>query len=107
MATDPKILAAIEAVATEILPPVPRPGMADDGYDWMAALRGTGWTPIPSAPDGRLLGDWPYQIVAHYDDRERGLYGIAAYTEGDLHITGYWDKAARDEESSTYIEAVD
>ncbi|TXS34754.1 hypothetical protein [Streptomyces sp. OR43] len=102
--TDPRILAAVEAVTTDLLPPVPRPELEDDGYDWMVLLRGSGWFPVPATPDGRPLGSWPYQIVAHHNDPERGLYGIAAYTEGDIHVTGYWDKDARDQDSNTYVE---
>lgn len=102
MARDPKILAAIEAVATELLNPIPKPDMADSGYDWMKRLRGTGWEPVPTTRDGRVLGSWPYQIIAHHDDHERGLYGLAVYTEGDLHVQGYWDKTARDQDSDEY-----
>ena len=103
MPRDPKIKAAIEAAATDLLAPIPKPDMLDDGYDWMKRLRSTDWYPVPSA-HGRTLGSWPYQIVAHCNDYERGLYGLVVYTEGDLHVQGYWDKAARDQESDEYAE---
>lgn len=104
MTRDAKIWAAIEAAATDLLAPIPKPDMLDDGYDWMRRLRGSGWEPVSSARDGRPLGSWPYQIVAHHDDHERGLYGLAVYTEGDLHVEGHWDKTARDQESDEYAQ---
>lgn len=94
-----------EAVATELLPLVPDPADCDNGYDWIERLRGNGWKEIPGLADGRLLGDWPYQVVAHHDDPERGLYGLAVFTEGDVSVEGFRVRERRDEATADYAES--
>ncbi|MFJ7895909.1 hypothetical protein [Streptomyces anthocyanicus] len=54
--------------------------------------------------DGRLLGDWPYQVVAHFNDDERSLYGLAVYTEGDVRVEGFRDRAARNKATKAYVQ---
>ena len=95
-----------EAVATELLPDLPDAETCDNGYDWIERLRieCTGWREIAGTPDGRLLGDWPYQVVAHFNDDERHLYGLAVYTEGDVSVEGFRDKAARNKATDAYLE---
>jgi hypothetical protein len=93
-----------EAIATDILPDLPEPDLSGDGCDWIEALRGTGWREIAGHPDGRLLGDWPYQVVALHSDPQRELYGLAVYTEGDVHVQGFRDRAARDKATEDYLE---
>lgn len=93
-----------EAVATDLLPGIPEPDLSGNGYDWIEALRGTGWREIAGAADGRLLGDWPHQVVAHHNDPERSLYGLAVYTEGDVHVEGFRDKGARNKATDAYLE---
>jgi hypothetical protein len=96
-----------QAVAPDLLPDVPTTDMCDDGYDWMERLTGTGWKPLAGDAQGRMLGDWPYQVVAHHDDSDRDLYGLAVYTEGDVSVEGFRDKAARDEATGAYLEDED
>ncbi|MFE9559089.1 hypothetical protein ACFYMW_39110 [Streptomyces sp. NPDC006692] len=96
-----------EAAVTDLLPPLPAPDPADNGWGWMAHLAGTGWYPVHGTRDGRTLGNWPYQIVTHHNDPERSLYGLAVYTEGDVSITGYRTKTARDQATDRYLEPED
>ncbi|MFE2832196.1 hypothetical protein ACFXI6_14280 [Streptomyces mirabilis] len=105
MPIDPTDLS--EAVATELLPDLPDTEGCDNGYDWMEKLRGTGWTPLAGDRDGRLYGDWPYQVVAHYSDAECSLYGLAVYTEGDVSVEGFRDRKARDKATDAYLEDED
>lgn len=98
-----------EAVAVDLLPPLPDVEMCDSGYDWMERLRvdATGWKEVAGTTEGRLLGDWPYQVVAHFNDDERFLYGLAVYTEGDVSVDGFRDKAARDKATDAYLDEDD
>ena len=93
-----------EAVATELLPDLPDPADCDNGYDWIERLRRTGWKEVVGLDDNRLLGDWPYQVVAHHDDPDRDLYGLAVYTEGDVSVEGFRDRAKRDDATTAYAE---
>ena len=102
MTADPT--AIYEAIATDLLPDLPHVENCDNGYDWIEQLRGTGWHEVAGGSDGRLLGDWPYQVVAHHDDPERELYGLAVYTEGDVSVEGFRTQAARDEAANAYLE---
>lgn len=105
MHTDPNTIH--QAVATSLLPDLPDPEACDTGYDWIEQLRGTGWHAIAAAAGGRLLGDWPYQVVAHFNDPDRHLYGIGVYTEGDVSVEGFRDKTARDRATDAYLEDAD
>lgn len=105
MNIDPNAL--YESIATDILPQLPDSELIDDGYDWIEQLAGTGWEPIAAATGGRLLGDWPYQVVAHHNDPERELWGLAVYTEGDVSTEGFRDRAARDKATDAYLAEED
>jgi hypothetical protein len=96
-----------EAVATDLLPDLPDTEGCDSGYDWIEQLRGTGWREIAGNADGCLFGDWPYQVVAHHNDPDRELYGLAVYTEGDVRIAGFRDKDARSKATDAYLEDED
>jgi hypothetical protein len=98
-----------EAVAVDLLPELPDTETCDSGYDWIERIRseGTGWYEVAGTADGRLLGDWPYQVVAHFSDDERSLYGLAVYTEGDVSVEGFRDKAARGKATDGYLEEDD
>lgn len=102
--TDQQTAAIHEAVADGLLPYPPDPEACDTGYDWIEQLRGTGWREVSGLPDNRLLGDWPYQVAAHHDDPERDLYGLAVYTEGDVSVEGFRDRAKRDDATTAYAE---
>jgi len=93
-----------ESVATDLLPDLPAADGCDNGYEWMEELVGTGWAPVAADRTGRLLGDWPYQVVAHHNDPERSLYGLAVYTEGDVSVEGFRDRSARDKATNGYLE---
>ncbi|MFF0588441.1 hypothetical protein ACFYWD_20990 [Streptomyces sp. NPDC003781] len=95
-----------EAVAVDLLPELPDTETCDSGYDWIERMRseGTGWHEVAGKADGRLLGDWPYQVVAHFNDDERSLYGLALYTEGDVRVEGFRDRAARDKAVNAYVQ---
>ncbi len=65
------------------------------GYDWIGALR-SGWDAVSSwGRSGWDLGCWPLVIVAHYD--RPGCYGLCLYVEGDLDISAYPTREARDQ----------
>lgn len=98
--------AIYEAIATELLPDLPDPDLYEsgNGYDWMEQLRGTGWHPVPGSADGRLYDNWPYQVIAHHNDPERELYGLAIYTEGDVSVRGFRTRAARAKAADAYLE---
>lgn len=93
-----------EAVATELLPGLPDPADCDNGYFWMEKLAPYGWTFLAGDTEGRQLGDWPYQVVAHHSDPERELYGLAVYTEGDVSVEGFRSREKRDEATRAYAE---
>lgn len=66
-----------------------------DGYDWMEAIRASGWRPLASWGDvGYDLGDWPYicfavrgpRVQAEHDG-EPGPFELVEHVEGDLR---YW-----------------
>ncbi|MFE7233922.1 hypothetical protein ACFVAF_25295 [Streptomyces sp. NPDC057596] len=97
------------AVAIDLLPELPDIEACDNGYDWIERFRfePTGWREVAGTADGRLLGDWPYQVVAHFNDDERSLYGLAVYTEGDVSVEGFRDKAARNKATDAYLEDED
>jgi hypothetical protein len=96
---------SIEA-ATALLPELPNPALCDSGYDWIELLTGTGWRELAGI-DGRLVGDWPYQVVAVYDDTELGVFGLAAYTEGDVSVEAFTDRWKRHAAITTYFENED
>lgn len=57
----------------------------DDGYDWMAARAGQGWTLQPGWK-GVDLGEWPYVCYATKDTRESGgTLRLIEYCEADEH----------------------
>lgn len=95
-----------EAVAVDLLPDLPNSALCDSGYEWMELLHAerTGWREVPGNADGCLFGNWPYQVVAHYDDDERSLYGLAVYTEGDARVEGFRDRAARNKATNAYVQ---
>jgi hypothetical protein len=67
----------------------------DTGYDWIGALS-HGWYVVPAwGRSGWDLGSWPLVIVAHYD--RANCYGLAVYVEGDLDVSAYPTRQARDE----------
>ncbi|MBF9135273.1 hypothetical protein I0C86_41215 [Plantactinospora sp. S1510] len=79
-----------------LLPALPY-SYVGSGYDWMGGLAG-GWYAVGVwGSDGWDLGNWPYVIVAHYDD---GVYGRVLYCEGDLTIEAYPEVDARDKATS-------
>ena len=80
---------------TALLPALPDPS-GGYGYDWMEAVEdaANGWRVVAGMKDGRQLGDWPLYIVAVYRDKDRGLYGVASYTEGDIEVSGFTDRPA-------------
>lgn len=98
-----------EAVAVDLLPELPDTSTCMDGYDWMERVRAerTGWREVAGTADGRMLGNWPYQAVAFYNDDERSLYGLAVYTEGDVHVEGFRNKTARNKAATDYQEGED
>lgn len=102
--TDQEAGALHKAVATDLLPPLPDLDLCDGGYDWIVQLRRTGWQEIAGLAVGTLLGDWPYQVVAHHSDPERDLYGLAVFTEGDVSVEGFRSRAERDEATRAYAE---
>ncbi len=66
------------------------------GYDWIGALRRCGWHAVCSwGRDGWDLGCWPQVIVAHHD--RPGCYGLCLYVEGDLDLSAYPTREARDQ----------
>lgn len=68
-----------------------------DGYDWIQELRGSGWRVIQAwGAEGWDLGSWPYQIIAHCDRPDAGVYGVVTYTEGDTHVEAFGSREARD-----------
>ncbi|WP_030237094.1 hypothetical protein [Streptomyces sp. NRRL S-350] len=79
---------------TALLPDLPDPS-GGDGYDWMELVEeaADGWRVVSGLRDGRLLGEWPYIIVTVYRDKEQGLYGVGTYTEGDIEVKGFTDRA--------------
>jgi hypothetical protein len=93
-----------ESVATDLLPDLPTADGCDSGYEWIEELVRTRWAPVAADHTGRLLGDWPYQVVAHHNDDDRSLYGLAVYTEGDVSVEGFRDKAARDKATDAYLD---
>ncbi|MFD0264496.1 hypothetical protein ACFRKE_23600 [Kitasatospora indigofera] len=99
MSNTPAVQAATDGEAaadpTALLPALPDPS-GGYGYDWMELVEeaGSGWRVVAGIADGRLLGDWPLYIVAVYRDKERGLYGVASYTEGDIEVSGFTDRPA-------------
>jgi hypothetical protein len=74
-----------------------------EGWDWIAALRESGWHAVPSwGPKGADLGEWPYRVVAHYDSPTGTVFGLATYTEGDVYVTGYETQAERNAATDEY-----
>jgi hypothetical protein len=85
------------------LPPLPNTRDGGDGYDFMDRLSG-GWYVVPQwGSDGWNLGNWPYQIIVHYDNEKENVYGWASYTEGDLDIKEVSSRKARNELSNQYF----
>jgi hypothetical protein len=74
----------------------------NSGYDWIGALAG-GWYAVPSwGRSGWDLGAWPLVIIAHYDHPASGCYGLAVYVEGDLDVTAYPTREARDQATNPH-----
>jgi hypothetical protein len=92
--------------ATALLPDLPGTDRCDTGYDWIVLLTGTGWREVAGIGD-QLLGDWPYQVVAFYDDPEMGVYGIAVYTEGDVWAEAFTDRWDRHKAALCYADRDD
>jgi hypothetical protein len=90
---------APDAAVTAGLPTMPP--LADEGYGWMESLTGSGWYPLVGF-QGRMIGDWPYVIVAFHTDRQNDRYGLAAYVEGTVTVTGYADEDARNKAAEAY-----
>lgn len=92
--------------ATALLPDLPNTGDCDNGYDWIELLAGTGWREIAGIGD-RLVGDWPYQVVAVHTDAEMGVFGLAVYTEGDVSVEAFTDRWDRHKAITWYFETDD
>lgn len=79
------------------LPPLP--GWTGEGYSWMDELKG--WYSVGLwGSDGWNLGQWPYQIVCHYDGE---TFGFCTYTEGDLDIKEFPTREERDRATDEYF----
>lgn len=79
-----------------VLPTCPEDDHTGDGYDWARELP-AGWKAVYSwGSEGWELGSPPYQIVAHFDDVLDVVYGLAHYIEGDVTVTAYGSREARD-----------
>ncbi|MEU6331461.1 hypothetical protein ABZ851_29920 [Streptomyces sp. NPDC047049] len=80
----------------DVLPYYPVDDHSGDGYHWMRELP-VGWEAVGVwGSEGWDLGAWPYQVVAHYDCPLDLTYGLAHYIEGDVTVTAYGSRAARD-----------
>ncbi|WP_217226080.1 hypothetical protein [Streptomyces anulatus] len=78
------------------LPVRPEEDHAGDGYDWASELP-PGWRPVYSwGTEGWELGEPPYQVIAHFDDTLGAPHGLARYVEGDVFVTAYRSREARD-----------
>lgn len=78
------------------LPTCPEEDHTGDGYDWANELP-TGWCAVYSwGTEGWELGNPPYEVVAHFDDILDVTYGLARYVEGDVFVTAYGSREARD-----------
>ncbi len=77
----------------------------NSGYEWIGALCG-GWYVVPTwGRSGWDLGAWPLVIIAHYDNPARPCFGLAVYVEGDLDVTAYPTRQARDEATDRHAAA--
>jgi hypothetical protein len=71
------------------------PSSWESGYDWMDQLS-DGWYAVSSwGRDGWDCGNWPYIIMAHYDNETQRLFGMVVYTEGDLDIKEFSTRQER------------
>lgn len=79
-----------------VLPTCPEEDHTGDGYDWARELP-VGWKAVYSwGTEGWELGEPPYQVVAHFDHILDVTYGLARYVEGDVFVTAYGSREARD-----------
>ncbi|MGW1976718.1 hypothetical protein [Streptomyces sp. NPDC001889] len=84
-----------EEFPADALPSVPQDDHTGDGYTWMHDLP-PGWKAVGVwGADGWDLGVWPYQVIAHYNVLDV-LWGLAHYIEGDVFVTAYGSREARD-----------
>ncbi|WP_333746218.1 hypothetical protein [Streptomyces sp. IBSBF 2950] len=91
-----------DEVITASLPRVPGAKGCDDGYDWMERLEGP-WWPLAEFL-GRMAGDWPDVVVAHYTDRRQECYGIAVWAEGEVSVRGYDSEEDRTAATLPYLQ---
>ncbi|MFK0047742.1 hypothetical protein ACIQU4_27375 [Streptomyces sp. NPDC090741] len=83
----------------EALPDYPEDFYEGDGFDWIRQLP-IGWKHVPQwGADGWDLGAYPYIVVAHYDCPLDVLYGVATFTEGDVTVSAWGSREARDAET--------
>ncbi|WP_331733275.1 hypothetical protein OG948_60535 (plasmid) [Embleya sp. NBC_00888] len=68
-----------------------------DGREWEKHIRPL-WYVVPNwGMDGWDLGSHPNSVVAHYDDILLGThFGLAVYTEGDVQVSAFQGRHARD-----------
>lgn len=76
------------------LPALSNVWYCDDGYDWLGKLSDD-WKAIPNW-GGEEMDDWPYVVVAAYDDPQADVYGSARYVEGDVILGTYGSHCERD-----------
>jgi len=83
------------------VPELPSGQQAGDGMTWIGRLA-DGWHAIALwGADGWDLGEWPYVIVAHYDNPAAQVYAVATYCEGDVDARAFTSRAERDAETDT------
>jgi hypothetical protein len=95
---------APNAEVTDALPPVPSEDGCDDGYDWMERLPEPTWRVQAGNAERRMLGDWPYVVVAFHDDPWNNRYGLAVFDDHAVKVTGYTSAGARDRAADEYAE---
>lgn len=81
---------------TVTVPALPVDDRAGDGYDWIDALEGTGWTVLPSwGAEGYDAGAWALIVLAVARTRDEGgeLFGLGVYVEGDTRAHWYRTQA--------------
>ncbi|MGI5255671.1 hypothetical protein [Actinacidiphila glaucinigra] len=85
-------------LATALLPDLPAGGdWPLEGFDWIERLPERGWRSVNVwGTEGWDLGNWPYQVAAHYDCEALSVYGLATNTEGDTTVNAYTSREERD-----------